>query len=284
MLSYRHAFHAGNFADVHKHSVLSVVAQHLLHKDPPFCYLDSHAAVGRYDLQSADARKNAEHRQGILRLWRQQDSAPPTVNTYLAAVQSINPSEYADEPRFYPGSPRIVRHLLRPQDRMILTELHPAEFLLLQQEFAADRQVAVHRLDGYQGIKAFLPPRERRGLVLMDPSFERRDEPAHMVSGLQTAYNRWRQGVYLLWFPITHRSALTAFYRALEKTGIRKILGCELCVHPPVTARRLNGSAMVIINPPWQVDKSLRELQSWLAKVLADNDEPASRVEWLIGE
>jgi 23S rRNA (adenine2030-N6)-methyltransferase len=284
MLSYRHAFHAGNFADVHKHCVLSVVVQRLLHKDAPICYLDTHAAVGRYDLQSAETQKNAEHRQGILRLWQQRDGIPAAVRPYLSAVQTVNPSDHAHTPRYYPGSPRIVRHFLRPQDRMILTELHPAEFQRLQQEFAGDRQTAVHRLDAYQGIKAFLPPRERRGLVLIDPPFERRDEPAHMIGGLQSAYKRWKQGVFLLWFPITHRSALTAHYRALEKTGIRKILSCELCVHPPATARRLNGSALAIINPPWQVDMSLRELQSWLANVLAADDEPASRVEWLIGE
>lgn len=283
MLSYRHAFHAGNFADVHKHIVLSLLVQSLLHKDAPFCCLDSHAGSGRYDLHSAEVQKNAEYRQGILRLW-QQDSVPEAVRPYLAAVQSVNPSGHAAAPRYYPGSPRIVRHFLRPQDRMILTELHPADVQRLQQEFAADRQVAVHHRDGYQGFKAFLPPKERRGLVFIDPAFERRDETAHMITGLQTAYKRWAQGVFTLWFPITNRSALTGFYRMLEKTGIRKILSCELCVRPPVTARHLNGSVMVIINPPWQVDKTLRELQPWLAKVLAEDEEGGQRVEWLAAE
>jgi 23S rRNA (adenine2030-N6)-methyltransferase len=283
MLSYRHAFHAGNFADVHKHIVLSLLVEGLLHKDAPICYLDSHAATGRYDLNSAEAQKNGEYRQGILRLW-QQDSVPDAVRPYLSAVQALNSPENTDLPRYYPGSPRIVRHFLRPQDRMILTELHPADFQRLQQEFAADRQVAVHHLDGYQGLKAFLPPQERRGLVLIDPAFERRDETAHMISALQTACKRWTQGVYALWFPITNRSALDGFYRKLKKTGIRKILSCELCIRPPLTARHLNGSLMVIINPPWQTDNSLRAIQPWLATILADNGQASHSVEWLVGE
>ena len=283
MLSYRHAFHAGNFADVHKHIVLSLLVESLLLKDAPFCYLDSHAATGRYDLHSAEAQKNAEYRQGILRLWR-QDSVPDVVRPYLSAVQTLNNPEIVTEPRYYPGSPRIVRHFLRPQDRMILTELHPADFQRLQQEFAADRQVAVHRLDGYQGLKAFLPPQERRGLVLIDPAFERRDEIAHMISALQNACKRWAQGVYALWFPITNRSTLNEFYQKLQKTGIRKILSCELCIRPPLTARHLNGSLMVIINPPWQTDIKLRAIQPWLATILADNGQASHSVEWLVKE
>jgi len=283
MLSYRHDFHAGNFADVHKHIVLSLLVQSLLHKDSAFCYFDSHAASGRYDLHGAEAQKNAEFRQGILRLW-QGDSIPQAVRPYLAAVQSVNPPTYKAAPRYYPGSPRIVRHFLRSHDRMILSELHPADFQRLQYEFAEDRQVAVHHLDGYQGIKAFLPPKERRGLVLIDPAFERRDETSHMISGLQTAYKRWAQGVYALWFPITNRGALTKYYRRLAKSGIRKILSCELCIRPPLTARHLNGSVMVIVNPPWQMDASLRELLPWLARVLAENEQASYRVEWLVEE
>jgi len=283
MLSYRHAFHAGNFADVHKHIVLSLLVESLLHKEAPFCYMDSHAAIGRYDLHSAEAQKSAEHQQGILRLLR-QDSVPDAVRPYLSAVQALNHPENTAAPRNYPGSPRIVRHFLRPQDRMILTELHPADFQRLQQEFAADRQVAVHHLDGYQGLKAFLPPQERRGLVLIDPAFERRDEMSHMISALQTACKRWTQGVYALWFPITNRSALDRFYQKLKKTGIRKILSCELCIRPPLTARHLNGSLMVIINPPWQTDNKLRAIQPWLATILADNGQASHSVEWLVGE
>lgn len=283
MLSYRHAFHAGNFADVHKHIVLSMAVGSLLHKDPPFCYLDSHAAAGRYDLHSAEALKNAEHQQGILRIWH-LDGIPEEVQPYLSAVRSMNSPTAVDTPRYYPGSPRIVRHFMRPQDRMILTELHPDDFRRLRQEFAADRQVAVHHLDGYQGVKAFLPPKERRGLILMDPAYERRDEAARLIAALQAAYQRWPQGIFLLWLPITNRATLTDFYQRLEKTAIRKILGCELCIRPPITAHQLNGSAMIIINPPWQMDERLGELHPWLAEVLADKGKGGHQVTWLAGE
>lgn len=283
MLSYRHAFHAGNFADVHKHVVLTLLVQSLLHKDSPFCYMDTHAGAGSYDLRSAEAEKNAEHQQGILRLWQCSD-VPEAARHYLAAVQAINRSDNKTSLRFYPGSPRIVRYFLRPQDRMVLTELHPTDIQYLRHEFAEDRQVAVHHLDGYQGIKALLPPKERRGLVLMDPAYERRDETRHMIAGLKIAAERWAHGIYALWFPITNRASLTDFYRRLEKTGLRKILISELCIRPPLTARQLNGSAMVIINPPWQFDASLREVLPWLTDALAAESEGSQRVEWLVPE
>jgi len=284
MLSYRHAYHAGNFADVHKHVVLSLLVQSLLHKDSPFCYVDSHAGAGRYDLHASEAQKNAEHQQGIQRLC-QQNEVPEAVRPYLAAVQAVNRPENKAAPRYYPGSPYIVRYFLRPQDRMVLTELHPTDFQLLQQEFANDRQVAVHHLDGYQGLKAFLPPQERRGLVLIDPAFERRDETAHMVAGAQIAHKRWAHGLFVMWLPITNRAAAADFYQRLEKIGLRKILVTEICIRPPVTARQLNGSAMIIINPPWQLDKTLREVLPWLGRVLAIHGEEGShRVEWLVAE
>jgi 23S rRNA (adenine2030-N6)-methyltransferase len=284
MLSYRHAFHAGNFADVHKHIILSVIVQSLLNKDSRFCYLDTHAAAGCYDLFSAEAQKNSEFRHGILRLWQEQDSAPAAVRAYLAAIQAANIHHSGDLPRYYPGSPRIVRHFLRTQDRMILTELHTADFQRLQQEFASDRQVSVHCLDAYQGVKAFLPPKERRGLVLIDPAFERRNEAARMFKGLQIGHKRWSNGVFMLWFPITNKSDLAAFYQSLEKSGIRKILSCELCIQAPVTARRLNGSLMVIINPPWRVDKAIQEIQPWLIDVLTEVGKGSQKVEWRIPE
>jgi len=280
MLSYRHAFHAGNFADVHKHVVLTLLVQSLLHKDSPFCYLDTHGGGGRYDLRSAEAQKNAEHQQGILRLWEYPD-IPAAVQPYLDAVRACNTSSTL---RYYPGSPRIARYFLRPQDRMILTELHPADAQQLQWEFANDPQVTVHHLDGYQGLKAFLPPQERRGLVLMDPAFERRDETKHMIDGLQTAARRWAHGMYALWFPITNRAALADFYKKLEKTGIRKILVSELCVRPPLTARQLNGSAMVIVNPPWQLDVTLIAVLPWLCQVLAEEGQGSYRADWLTPE
>jgi 23S rRNA (adenine2030-N6)-methyltransferase len=283
MLSYRHAFHAGNFADVHKHAVLTLLLQSLLRKDSPFCYMDMHAGAGRYDLGSAESRKNAEHLRGIARLW-QRDDIPAALRPYLDAVRSVNPSQDTAVPRSYPGSPRIARHFLRPQDRMVLSELHPSDIQHLSQEFFQDRQVAVYHLDAYQGIKALLPPKERRGLVLMDPAFERREELTRMISGLEAAVARWAHGLFALWFPITNRATLADFYRRLEKTGIRKILVSELCVRPPLTARQLNGSAMAIVNPPWRLDSELEEMLPWLCLALTDEGAGRCRIDWLVPE
>lgn len=281
MLSYRHAFHAGNFADVHKHAVLSLLLQELVRKDAAYCYLDSHAGAGRYDLCSAEAAKNAEHRSGIDLLWR-RDDLPVALLPYLEAVRSLNP-QVGERPRYYPGSPRLARAFLRRQDRMVLTELHPEDAARLRAEFAGDRQVAVHHLDGYHGLKAFVPPKERRGLLLMDPAFERRDELRHLISALQGAKTHWAQGVYAVWFPITHRSGLAECYRRLEKTGIRKILVSEFCVRPPQTAR-LNGSLMAVINPPWQFEQRLEACLPWLAGVLGEAGEGSERCRWLVPE
>jgi len=281
MLSYRHLFHAGNFADVHKHAVLSLLLQELARKDTPYCYLDSHAGAGRYDLASPEAGKNAEHRGGIDLLWR-RDDLPAALRPYLEAVRSLNP-EAGERPRWYPGSPRLARGFLRPQDRMVLTELHPEDAARLREEFAHDRQVAVHHLDGYHGLKAFVPPKERRGLLLMDPAYERRDELRHLIVGLAGAKAHWTQGVFALWFPITHRTALEDFYRRLEKTGIPKILVSELCVRAPKTAR-LNGSVMAVINPPWQFEQRLGECVPWLASVLGEKASGSERCRWLVPE
>jgi 23S rRNA (adenine2030-N6)-methyltransferase len=283
MLSYRHAFHAGNFADVHKHAVLSLLVQGLLHKDAPFCYLDTHAGAGRYDLRCPEAQKNAEYLQGIVRLLQFKD-IPAALQPYLTAIRAVNPANDTSSLHYYPGSPHIVRHFLRPQDRMVLTEMHPADAQHLYHEFADDQQVVVHHQDGYQALKAFLPPRERRGLVLMDPAFERREEVTHMIAGLKTAAARWASGLYALWFPITNRAGLSEFYKRLEKTGIRKILVSELCIRPPLTARQLNGSAMIIINPPWKLDAGLRDLSAWLCRALAADGQGSQRVDWLVPE
>lgn len=187
MLSYRHAIHAGNFADIHKHMVLSLLMQSLQRTDLPYIYLDTHAGAGCYDLLSAEAQKNAEYRNGIQHLWG-QTMIPEVVRPYLAAIQTVNPRHHTSWPRFYPGSPRVARYFLRAKDRMILTELHPEEFLRLRQEFTTDLQVSVFQMDGYLGIKSHLPPLERCGLVFIDPTFEQHGEAIRLISELQTAH------------------------------------------------------------------------------------------------
>lgn len=287
MLSYRHAFHAGNFADVHKHAVLSLLLAALRKKDSPFCCIDTHAGAGRYDLQSAEGQKNREYLNGIGRLWGRGD-VPPALDAYLAAVRALN-ADAAPEadgsaaPRYYPGSPRIARHHLRPQDRLVLTELHSTDVVNLRNEFKGDPQVAVHHLDGYQGLKAFLPPKERRGLVLIDPAFELHDEVERAVEGLHAAWRRWPQGIYAFWYPITHRAFAQGIHQSASKLGISKTLVAEIEIRPPHSARQLNGSGMLIVNPPWRIEADLKAICNWLAPALAE-DGGQARVEWLISE
>lgn len=278
-MNYRHAFHAGNFADVFKHTVLALLLKSLARKDAPFCYLDTHAGAGRYDLLGEAARKTGEYRDGIERLWNN----PPLsgLEDYLAAVRAMNP---AGTLRYYPGSPTVARCLLRSQDRMVLIEQHPEEYERLQAEFAGDRRVTVQRQDGYAALKAFLPPREKRGLVLIDPPYESTDEYAQAVDGLRVAHARWSTGVYAIWYPIKDRAPVERFHRQLAASGIRKILVAEFCPYPADSAFRLNGCGMVIVNPPWQVDEVLDPLLPRLLEMLRQH--PSGRVElsWLVPE
>jgi len=283
MLSYRHAFHAGNFADVHKHAIVCVLLAALQKKEGGLCFLDTHGGAGRYDLHSPEAQKNQEFQSGIGRVWRRSD-VPAALSPYLAAIQSINPRAADTEwPRFYPGSPRLIRALLRPQDRMILTELHPADVAALKDEFAGDRQVAVHHLDAYQGLKAFLPPKERRGMVLIDPAYELRDEGERAVAALIAAWRRWPQGVFALWYPVTHRALADHVQQKVIKAGVKKSLAAEINVRPPTDARRLNGSGMLIVNPPWGTEDVLTQLCGWLGDALA-MDAAGHRLAWLIAD
>lgn len=283
MLSYRHAFHAGNFADIHKHAVLCVLLAALQQKEGGLCCLDTHGGGGRYDLQSPEAQKNQEFRGGIGRIWSRDDH-PAVLSPYLAAIASLNQGAARTAwPRVYPGSPRLMRALLRPQDRLIVSELHTTDAAALKEEFTGDRQVAVHQLDGYRALKAFLPPTERRGLVLIDPAYELRDEGVRAITGLIAAWQRWPQGVYGLWYPLTHRALADSLEQKIVKAGVRKSLMAEIHVRPPLDARRLTGSGMLVVNPPWGTEDALKEVCVWLIEVLA-MDAAGHRVTWVLGE
>lgn len=282
MLSYRHLYHAGNFADVVKHTVLGLLLQSLHRKHSPFLFLDTHAGAGRYDLNSEAAQKTAEYRLGIARIWPQADSPAP-VTSYLDAVRAINDSG-AELPRYYPGSPRIARNFLRPQDRMVLTELNRHDCEDLAREFSGDAQTTVRNEDGYQALKAFLPPAERRGLVLIDPSYELKDEYERLTTGLQEAWRRWPTGIYAIWYPILSRSLASRLHKAMAETGIHKILCAELTIQRDTVRTRLNGTGMLIVNPPWQLDEQLTTLLPWLWEHLAVEKQSGTRVEWLVPE
>lgn len=283
-MNYRHIFHAGNFADVFKHAVLSLLLKSLHKKDTPFCYLDTHAGTGRYNLDSEAAGRTGEFREGIHRLWKSRAEFPELAD-YFSAISAMNPDMSADSlPRVYPGSPRLARSFLRPRDRMVLLELQPDECAQLKGEFSGDRQVHVYPQDGYAGLKAFLPPKERRGLVLLDPPYEAADEYEQVVRGLRSACERWATGVYVLWYPIKDRPPLERFYRALVGTGIRKMLLAELCVYPEDSTFRLSGCGMILVNPPWQLDEMLQGLVPRLFEVLRQDNAGRAEVSWLVPE
>jgi 23S rRNA (adenine2030-N6)-methyltransferase len=280
MLAYRHLFHAGNFADVFKHALLAQLLLALAKKDKPFFCLDTHAGIGRYDLTHAWARKNAEFKNGIALLWERRD-APPAFAPYLAAVRAEN----ADgELRCYPGSPRIMRGLMRAHDRAALTELNRKDCAALGELFAGDRQVQVRLLDGYQALKAFLPPAERRGLVLIDSSFDRAHEFSRLTRGLVDAHEKFATGVYALWYPLMEPTAMRAFERGIVATGIRKIYQAELAVQPREWTLTMRGCGLLIVNPPFGFDKTARAMLDWLWPVLAPQRHGGARAGWLVRE
>ncbi|HVI51992.1 MAG TPA: 23S rRNA (adenine(2030)-N(6))-methyltransferase RlmJ [Candidatus Sulfotelmatobacter sp.] len=255
-MNYRHAYHAGNFADVVKHALLSLVLAHLKRKDTPFCVIDTHAGIGRYDLGSVEAGKTLEYQDGIGRLLAGGD-LPEMLGDYLSAVRAVNPSW--PELTAYPGSPRISRHMLRAQDRLAVVELHPEDARMLRREFRNDPQVGVHEQDAYLSLKALLPPKERRGLVLIDPPFEVKDEFRRIAKGLAEALRRWPTGIYGVWYPIKDREPVERFLGELAALG-RPCFTAELFRLPPDDPARLSGTGMAVINPPWQLDETLAAL------------------------
>lgn len=281
MLSYRHIYHAGNFADVVKHVVLVALLQSITRKPTP-CYVqDTHAGRGAYALDSAEALHGREFDNGIGRIWHCQD-APQAIEQYLEVVREWNPGERV--PRYYPGSPAIAQSLLRRQDRLLLTELHPQDHTELVKQFHDDKRIQVHKLDAYQGLRAFLPPAEKRGLVLIDPPYERKDEYTRVINGLQTAYAHWSHGVYAIWYPIMSRGLQTRFIEGCVETGIRKILHAEFLLAPFAADRHFVGCGLVLVNPPWQLDSTLAECLRWLGEHLQQNTPVTTQVDWLVPE
>jgi 23S rRNA (adenine2030-N6)-methyltransferase len=280
MLAYRHQFHAGNFADVMKHALLTQLVLAMRKKDKPFFCLDTHAGIGRYDLAHRWAQQHKEHAQGIALVWGRKD-VPPAVAPYLDAVRAENPD---GKLRHYPGSPLIVRRLLRAEDRLALTELNPKDHDELAALFAHDRQVQVRRMDGYEGLKAFLPPKERRGLTLIDSSFDRAQEFDRLRKGFAAAHVRFATGVYALWYPLMEPPAMRAFERSLVATRIPKLLQLELSVKPENWRKNLRGCGLVVANPPFGFEPVARAILAWLWPVLSPQGEGGQVARWLAGE
>ncbi|EPE74025.1 23S rRNA (adenine(2030)-N(6))-methyltransferase RlmJ [Pasteurella multocida] len=281
MLSYRHSFHAGNHADVLKHLVLMLIIENLQQKEKGFYYLDTHAGVGRYRLFSEEAEKTAEFEQGIARLW-QRDDLPEEVARYIKLIKQVNYGGKAL--RYYAGSPLIAAKMLRPQDRALLTELHPSDYPLLRNNFKEFDNVTTKRDNGFQQLKATLPPKERRGLVLIDPPYELKEDYDLVVNAIEEGYKRFATGIYAIWYPVVLRQQTKRILKGLEKTGIRKILQIELAVRPDSDQRGMKASGMIVINPPWTLTQQMQNILPYLTNVLVPEGTGSWTVKWITPE
>lgn len=282
MLSYRHAFHAGNHADVFKHLTLILILRALQRKTTPLCYIDTHAGAGRYDLNSREAEKTGEFRDGVARIWR-RDDVPDFMHDYLNAISAVNPQR-PDDLRYYPGSPVLARELSRPQDRMVLIERHPTDHALLLEEFGRVSRSRIELGDGFDLLKAFTPPREKRGLVLIDPSYEIKTDYKKVVSALSDALGRWATGVFVVWYPLIDRTTADQLLRRILATATRRILRIEFGLRGPSVGDGLWGSGLVIINPPYQLDDQLKRVLPWLRRVMKASADAPCMVNWLARE
>lgn len=280
-MNYRHAYHAGNFADVLKHLALTLVIEHLKLKPAPFRVIDTHAGLGVYDLGSSEAQKTGEWRQGIGRVLEARDVPAPAaaiLAPYLAAVRAENPTA---EILHYPGSPAIARRLLRADDRLVANELHPEDCAGLRRAMAGDARVKVLELDAWVAIKSLLPPKERRGVVLVDPPFEEPGELARMIDGLAAATRRFATGTFLLWYPIKDPQPVALFHRQAARSDLTKVLIAEQCVRATSDPTRLNGSGLLIVNAPFTLAANLQTALAWLTPKLALAEGAAWRVQQL---
>lgn len=271
MLSYLHGFHAGNHADVLKHTVLAAILARMAAKEKPVRYIDTHAGAGGYDLNAPRAQKNREHEHGIGRLWSEPE-APAAVARLLELARRYNGPGAL---RRYPGSPWLAKENLRRTDQLYLFELHPAEHRKLEQDFGRARNIRVLREDGLVGCIGLVPPPERRGLLLIDPSYERREEEREVLDAAVKAHQRFATGVIAIWHPVIDRRAADKFERALRATRLAPFASYELCVSRATSGRGLFGSAMFVVNPPYPLDDELAEALPWLARKL-DRDGAAS--------
>jgi 23S rRNA (adenine2030-N6)-methyltransferase len=261
-MNYRHAFHAGNFADCMKHALMLSILGFMTRKSTPLFVLDTHAGCGAYDLMD-QAERTGEWRQGFARLM----PPPPPLEFYVGLVERLG---------FYPGSPRLIRARLRPGDAMACCELHPEDHATLRRLFRNEPDVAVHHRDGYQAMGALLPPAQKRGLVLIDPPYEQPGEFDRVVAALHGAAGRFDHGVYAAWYPIKHRTPVTAFHTALQASGLRDVIACELWLREPTDPARLNGCGLVVRNPPYGFEAEAGPILASLRDLLGEESRGAA--------
>lgn len=290
-MNYRHAYHAGNFADVLKHVVLLALIDALKAKPTPFAVIDTHAGAGCYALEAKEAEKTGEWREGIGRLLfpdvgphaSSGGTLPPLLRRWLDSLLALPGNEQGL--KLYPGSPMQVAMAVREGDAAQLCELHPEEATRLRESLHGDRRMHVHQRDGYEALKALLPPPQKRGLVLIDPPYEAQEAEYRLIEqALKNALVRWPTGVYAVWYPIKQRSQVQPFLRWLGHCGARRVLRAELLVHPDDSPLRLNGSGMAILNAPWKLDDALREPLRALARLLSQERPAEWRLDWLAEE
>lgn len=277
MLSYRHAFHAGNHADVLKHAVQSLILEALSVKDKGYSYIDTHSGAGGYALDHEWTQKKAEYLGGIAPLWQQRRKWPQLAG-YFAAIEAMNSSDALD---FYPGSPKVAEHFQRPQDSLTLMELHHNEVDLLRQNMGPE--AAIHHRNGFEGLPALLPPTPKRGLVLIDPPYELKEDYHTVATTLAKAYKRWPIGIYAIWYPLLAKNVdrSGALKDALANCGFEQVLCAELCVSAQADDFGMYGSGMIVLNPPWKLDEQLSELLPRLKDTLAQDKAAAWNLEWL---
>jgi 23S rRNA (adenine2030-N6)-methyltransferase len=284
-MKYRHAYHAGNFADVLKHTALVWLLQALTRKDKPLMYIDTHAGRGRYSLSSPAALESREADEGVRRLVAAKPRSE-VVRAYLDVLTHFDP-RYGNgrEPQVYPGSGLIAQHLLRRTDRAVLCEVEERETAALATAIGRDTRIRVENRDGYEALRALLPPTQRRGLVLIDPPYEtQQEESARVVQALGEALQRWRTGVYCIWYPIKLRAPVERWHRAILALEPPSTLAAELCVYQDDSRAGLNGAGVVIVNPPWRSDEVLREGLAELHALLAQDPRSRHGVQWLVPE
>lgn len=280
MLSYRHIYHAGNHADILKHIVVSQICKHLIKKEAPFFYLDTHAGIGEYSLESTQAQKNKEFESGIARLIA-HNKLPEPIADFVDLVKSMNPS---DNLLIYPGSPKVVAYYQRLKDKMHLCELHPNDFPILASLFPNKRKANVQKGDGFSAVKAMLPPPQKRGFVLMDPPYEIKQDYHTVVDALVAGHKRFPTGTYAIWYPVLSRQQADNLINSVESTKIRNILLVELLIRDANTEQGMNGSGMIVVNPPWTLKTEAEQYLPTLQTLLGESNGASFQVRCITPE
>ncbi|MET0263715.1 MAG: 23S rRNA (adenine(2030)-N(6))-methyltransferase RlmJ [Rariglobus sp.] len=288
-MNYRHHYHAGNFADVMKHAVLVRIVRAMQRKERGFLYVDTHAGRGRYDLAAAARGDTLERKpewpEGVGRLWNRM-RMPEVLADYVAQVKAFDQKlgNLEASPRFYPGSPRLVRALARPQDRLSLFEKQHDEAGALRAEFARSSSVGIQSADGYAGLRGQLPAPEKRALVLIDPPFEAKDEFAQVTKAVADALRRAPATTIVVWYPLTERARVDAFFDDLMVLKLPPTFFFELTVVGPAHPMKMKGSGLLVINPPYEIDRELSPICTWLAEMLAQDQGGRAELRWLVKE